>query len=293
MLDDLKKMVGAPLKAISGLAKTDAGSEQKQSAGHRVYDRVLLHPLGYPIGRYHLKHVEGVELEDVYFPSGNGQLLHGWFFHQVGARRTALVSHGIGGNITSRIDLIELILKSGANVFIYDYQGYGRSKGSASLRHIADDGKAAYAYLVGTKSVHPDDVILYGESLGTGVSCRILDEHPACAVVLQSPFVSLARRCAEILPLLQAHPILLEAAAGFDTLSTLSRLHPPLLIVHGLEDRTIPVAHAEELFKHASEPKSLLTIPGAAHTGDRRLMFSEMYLDAVRSFVQRLSHRGA
>ena len=86
--------------------------------------------------------------------------------------------------------------------------------------------------------------------------------------------------------MLQKCPVLLDATAAFDNVSILKHRHPPLLIVHGADDWTIPVSHARELFSVASGAKSLVVIDGAGHTGDRKLMLSQHYFDAVRQLMQ-------
>jgi alpha-beta hydrolase superfamily lysophospholipase len=253
-----------------------------------IFDNFVLRPIKYA-KKYTVKQVAGVKAQDCFFPSSNGRMLHGWYFHTPNAERTVLLSHGIGGNVSSRVDLIDLYVKAGTAVFIYDYQGYGRSGGNASLKNIVEDGNSAYNYLTQELAVNPDELILAGESLGTGVTCALSTRVKAAALILQSPFSSLAKRVEEVVPFFKNKPEWLQPTSGLENDLVLSHPHPPVLIVHGDKDTTVPVSHAEELYKSAIGEKQLLIIGGAGHTGDPALMQSEQYLDAVKHFVNTLT----
>jgi alpha-beta hydrolase superfamily lysophospholipase len=253
-----------------------------------IFDNFVLRPIKYA-KKYTVKQVAGVKAQDVFFPSSNGRMLHGWYFHTPNAERTILLSHGIGGNVSSRVDLIELYVKAGTSVFIYDYQGYGRSGGNASLKNIVEDGNAAYNYLTQELAVSSDTIILAGESLGTGVTCALSKRVKSAALILQSPFSSLAKRVGEVVPFFRNKPEWLEPTSGLENDEVLAHPHPPVLIVHGDKDTTVPVWHAEDLYKSAIGEKQLLVIRGAGHTGDPALMQSVQYLDAVKHFVHALT----
>jgi fermentation-respiration switch protein FrsA (DUF1100 family) len=247
----------------------------------------------YPFGHYKVKQVDGIAYEDVFFATVNGNLLHGWYFRKPGATKTVLLSHGIGGNVSSRVDLIHLFLEADTSVFIYDYQGYGRSTGTASLRNVNDDGYSAYEYLCKDRGLQPADIILAGESLGTGVTCSLSKRVQAAAMILQSPFISLAKRCAEVVPLFKSHHDWLQPTRSLSNEEALEQPHPPLLIVHGDRDSTIPVSHAIALYNTAVGPKQLLVVDGAGHTGDPALMNSQAYLDAVKRFLHQIENGGS
>lgn len=252
----------------------------------QIYDACLLRPEQYPFGGYDDNTVDGITGTDEFFNSTDGRhKLHGWFFRLPGAKRTVLISHGLGGNITTRTDVVALILESGASAFIYDYQGYGRSEGDASLTTICDDGLAAYSFLYSKMKVAPENIIVMGESLGTGVTCNLASRVPVARIILQSPFSCLLARCAEAVPLLRIYPSWFYPQSGLDNASILSHLHIPVLIVHGVDDLIIPVHHARDLFAAALQPKRLVLVPSARHSGDPALMRSPLYETAVREFI--------
>jgi uncharacterized protein len=257
------------------------------SIPNSIFDNFVLRPIRMS-KKYDVREVAGVKAKDVFFPSHNGRMLHGWYFELPGAQRTAMLSHGIGGNVSSRLDWIQLFLSSGVSVFIYDYQGYGRSAGNASFSNIVEDGNAAYTYLTEELSVAPDKLILAGESLGTGVTCALSKRVKAAALILQSPFSSLVKRVAEVVPWFKDKPSWLEPAMGLENDQVLASSKLPVLIIHGDKDTTIPVAHAHDLYQSAIGEKQLLVVRGAGHTGDPLLMSSHEYLDAVKHFLNAL-----
>lgn len=262
----------------------DAGA----SALPALFDNVILRPIKSQ-RKYTVTQVYGVKPQDVFFPTVNGRMLHGWYFELPNAKCTTLLSHGIGGNISSRVDLVELLLKAGTSVFIYDYQGYGRSSGNASLKNVVEDGNSAYNYLTDELGISPSNIVLAGESLGTGVTCALSRRVKSAALILQSPFSSLAKRVGEVVPIFKNKPNWLEPTTGLENDQVLSRPHPPVLIVHGDKDNTVPVSHAHDLYQSAIGEKQLLVINGAGHTGDPMLMHSSQYLDAVKSFLNTLT----
>lgn len=270
------------------LGATTVSATDSYALPGSLFDNVILRPIK-SAKKYDVTTVAGIQARDVFFPSANGHMLHGWYFEIPSSQRTILLSHGIGGNISSRVDLIELYLKAGTSVFIYDYQGYGRSSGNASLKNIVEDGYSAYNYLTGELAVDPNTVVLAGESLGTGVTCALSKRVKAAALVLQSPFSSLAKRVSEVVPIFRNKPKWIEPTAGLENDLVLSGPHPPVLIVHGDKDTTVPVSHAHHLYQSAIGEKQLLVITGAGHTGDPLLMNSAQYLDAVKHFLHALT----
>src|SRR5262249_49557339 len=142
------------------------------------YNAMIFYPDKYPGGQYNVHDIEGIKPEDVYFSSANSKRLHGWLFRRTGGSPTVLISHGNAGNLSDRVGLCQLMLKSGASVMVYDYQGYGRSEGSPSLQGILDDGLAAYKYLIEKEHVPASQIVLLGESLGSVVAAHVANSNP-------------------------------------------------------------------------------------------------------------------
>jgi len=110
--------------------------------------------------------------------------------------------------------------------------------------------------------VSPDDIILYGESLGTGVAIEVAAEKKVAGVILDSPFTSIVERAAQLYPWL---PVRLLLQDRYESIQRIRDVHAPLFILHGEADNIVPVEMGRELYEAANEPKEIKTLPGAGH----------------------------
>lgn len=253
-----------------------------------LYNAMLFRPYPFPEGDYQSGHINDVRYDDVYFNSLDGTKLHGWYFGQKNATYTILMSHGNTGNIAGRPNLISALLKTGANLFIYDYRGYGRSEGTPTVSGVIDDGCAAFDYLVNEKKIAASEIVLYGESLGVAITCQISSRRKAQGMILQSGFASLPRIGREHVPLMHLYPSVLFPQPLLDNISVLKSGHPPLLIVHGHKDAVVPFLHGKELFNAASGKKVLVEFPECEHS-DIPTVASEKFVTAMSDFLKGLT----
>ena len=231
----------------------------------RLYNTVLFYPDKEQEDLYKINSVAGFNIEDLSFNSPTGKELHGWLLRNPHSDKLILVNHGNAGNISHRAWLAKLLLESGSSVFLYDYQGYGRSKGSPSIAGITQDGLSAFDFAVGKLGFDPNSIILFGESLGSGVACQIAMVRPSRALILQSPFSSLRNIACEKLPWLRLYPNPLMVSPDLDNLTALKSYKQPVLIIHGKMDKLVPFYHGERLFHIAGESKKLICLETAGH----------------------------
>jgi pimeloyl-ACP methyl ester carboxylesterase len=224
--------------------------------------------------------------EIVWFNSADGTRLNGWFFESQStpAIATIIFCHGNGGNISSVGWMGQRFAKHGFNVLLFDYRGYGASDGvAADESGLYADGDAAVAYVVNNKGVRPEQIILYGHSLGTTVVADVASRGNYGAVVLESGLSSASSVAATALPWLPAWLHFL-GRNRFESARKLANVKSPILIAHGDPDRTIPTEEARRLFASANEPKKLLIVPGAGH-----VVFAaagDQYLNQVEQFMR-------
>jgi fermentation-respiration switch protein FrsA (DUF1100 family) len=245
----------------------------------------LFHPELIANGTYSQKQIAGVNIQDVYFEASDKKKLCAWYLETPGSHLTVLLSHGNGGNLVLRGDLVATLVKAGLSVLAYDYEGYGKSEGEPSVEIACDDAKCAYEYLVHEKRIPSNKIILLGESLGTGITGDLASKVKCAGVILQCPFMSLRQRAVEILPIEHLYPQFTYPANALDNVAVFSKPHAPLLIIAGAKDQVLPVHHADQLFKMAIEPKSYVRVEGAGHTGDPALLTDE-YLRALKAFIK-------
>ncbi|MBX9687801.1 MAG: alpha/beta hydrolase [Candidatus Obscuribacterales bacterium] len=228
------------------------------------YNTCIFHP--FVCGDFDLKEIASIKKEDCFFKNSDNIALHAWYFRNPKAARTVLLSHGNAGNLTHRKELIKVLLESGASVFAYDYQGFGLSKGSPSVEACIKDAIAAYDYLHRDLKVPGNQIVLYGESIGTAFSCQLAKARPElAAIILQSGFQSLPQIAHEKVALVKIYPKESFPCNKLDTLEYVKGKHPPLLIIHGEKDSTISSHNADELYKAAGGETYLVKLPDADH----------------------------
>lgn len=227
----------------------------------------------------------GLKYEDVFFNTDGGRQLHGWYVPGEDEARNAtwIWFHGNGGNIGHRVDELAIFrYHIGVNMFIFDYQGYGRSQGEPTEQGTYRDARAALEYVVARPAVDPQKIVYFGRSLGAAVAVELATEEPPAGMVLISPFSSLEEMGRLAFPHLPVGWIL---KGRYDSMSRISRIHTPLLIIHGDQDQTVPVEQGRALYLAANEPKSFRLLPIAGHN-DTYLNGGSAYWDALEGFVK-------
>ena len=229
----------------------------------------------------------GLEYEDVFLTTEDGLRLHGWYVPGE-SDVTWLWFHGNGGNIGHRID--ELVMahrRTGANIFIFDYRGYGESEGKPSEKGTYLDARAVMEYLSSRPDVDQSRIVYLGHSLGAAVAVELSLTQPPMAMVLVSPFASIGDMARVAYPLLPVH---LLVRNRYDSLAHIQRIHRPVLILHGDQDKTVPLSQGRKLFEAANQPKQWKVLPGAAHN-DTYYAGGAAYWDTLAEFLASLTDR--
>jgi len=211
----------------------------------------------------------------------DGARLVAWWAKAKTGRPTLLYFHGNAGHLAERAERIKAFQTDCFGVLMLAYRGYSGSTGSPSEAANVADAELAYDFLA-AKGLAKRDIVLFGESLGTGVAVQVAQVRPAAGLVLDSPYTSLAAAGQFHYPWL---PVLWLISDRYDTLSRIGTLHLPLLILHGEADEVVPVEMGRAVFAAANEPKKLITFPGAPHIHHSHLGS----LERVREFVDALS----
>jgi len=231
--------------------------------------------------------IDGLAYEDVWFPAADGVKLHGWLIPAPGARFTVLFFHGNAGNIShcvANIGHLHRLLR--ANVFIFDYRGYGQSEGSlSSLSEQATyrDAEGALAYLRSRQDLDQTRLVYFGRSLGAAIAVELSRQHPPAGLILETTFATLK----DIARVHYPYVPLFFLQTKYETLRKLPEIRVPVLIVHGDRDEIVPLEQAERLYAAANEPKSLYVIRGAHHN-DTYVMGGNKYFEVWGKFLQSL-----
>lgn len=209
----------------------------------------------------------GYAYDDVHFVSSGGAKLHGWFLKAKGEQvplGTVVFSHGNGGAMGYHIDMATWLADAGYQVLMYDYRGFGSSKGEISRRGVVDDVKAAFAYVRTRKDVDGSKLFSVGHSLGGAKSIVALAETPVRGlrgVVTMGAFASYREEAAALAGSTGASLVTDELSPK----DFVGRLGVPYLMVHGDKDEVVPVAQGRELLSLAKQPKMGIIILAGRH----------------------------
>lgn len=197
-----------------------------------------------------------------------------------------LFCHGNAGNISSRKSLITIFHKLGYSTFIFDYRGYGRSTGTASVDGFYKDIETVWDYLTKIRGVNEKNIILFGESIGVSVACYIAQKHNPKCLILQSGFASLCHILEDYLPSSTPRVILqfidkFIVGNDFNTLKYVRSITAPKLILHSLSDDIIPFYHSQLLYDNSLEPKEFYEIKGTHN----EFKIDKLYIEEIDEFI--------
>ncbi|MFQ5350437.1 MAG: alpha/beta hydrolase, partial [Thermoanaerobaculia bacterium] len=200
------------------------------------------------------------------FPAGAGVELHGWWIPHRRALGTVLYCHGSSGSIGHRVEVLAALQQLRTNLFAFDYRGYGRSTGQPSEAGLFQDARAAWDHLVEQLEVAPEEIILFGHSLGGAVAIDCALDRAAAGLVVESSFTQVRDMARASYP----GPVHLVARNQFRSIHKVGRLNLPKLFIHGGSDERVPPALGRHLYEAAAEPKELYLVPGAGHNDVHR-----------------------
>lgn len=251
-----------------------------------------------------------IEHEDVFYRTADGKTISAWYVpyvppppvednetqaestdeepsHDVpgsmDSKGIILFCHGNAGNISQRIDSFRIFRQLGFSTFIFDYRGYGKSEGIPTEKGTYLDADGAWDYMVKKMKIPPEEIIVFGRSLGGGIASYLAQKYHPRALIIDSSFTSVADMASRLFPGL---PLKLLLRFKYNTRKRLKNIHCPVLIIHSPDDRTIPFFHGQILYETANPPKKFLRIKG-----DHLYNFiqsKDIYIEGLRQFFDEL-----
>ena len=223
-------------------------------------------------------------VEEVSYATDDGLELSGWLVPSDSspASATIVVFPGNAGNRGGRLPLARALSERGLATLLVDYRGYGGNPGSPTETGLAADARAAVEYLRARPDIDADRIVYFGESLGAGVAVTLATTHPPAALVLRSPFTSLADVGAHHYPWL---PVAALARDRYPNIETIEQINTPVLVVAGSADRIVPPTHSRRLYDAVSGQKRFGMVDGAGHN-DLALLAGQELVDAMVAFVE-------
>lgn len=227
------------------------------------------------------------QVEEVWFEADDGARLYGWHVRAKNPVASAVYCHGNTGNLTNAGFVMPFLLESGFDVLLFDYRGFGRSDGFATLSGVVADTVAAARFHETVRPKHLPS-LLYGFSLGGAIASQAIQRYPFDGLILQSTFTCLPDIARAAFPRIPLH---LFSGTAFNTLTAAKKIDVPTLVIHGTEDETCPVWMAEAIYAACASPsKHIHLIEGGLHK-DLWLRQPDELVSRIHDFASGLPRR--
>ena len=193
--------------------------------------------------------------------------------------KTLLFFHGNAGNLFNRSYKLNRFNELDLNVLIISWRGFSGNSGQPTEINLYEDSRKAVKWL-NDKGVSSENIILYGESLGTGVAVELGQSNKFNSIILESPYTSMEKAAKIYYPYL---PIKYLLKDKYNSEKKIKKINIPILIMHGEKDHIIPFHMGKKLFETANSPKEFLAITN----DDHMLTFDDKLLSEIKKFIEK------
>lgn len=222
------------------------------------------------------------DVEAVAYTTEDGLTLEAWYLAAAGETHgTVIVFNGNAGNRAGRQPLGEELRIAGFSVLLTDYRGYGGNPGQPTEEGLAADARAAVAYVRARSDTVPDAIFYFGESLGAAVAIGLAHDDPPAALVLRSPFTSLADIAATHYPFLPSSILLRDR---YPNVELIAAIDVPIMVVAGTLDQIVPIDQSRQILEAAAGSARLLEVADADHN-DAELASGDRMIAEVVGFL--------
>ena len=247
--------------------------------GLYVFQRHLLY---FPdVARPELGHLDALGVREITLNTADGLSPLSWYLPPRDGRPVIAYFHGNGGHIGYRAGRLRKFARKGYGVLMTEYRGYGGNPGTPTEPGLIADGAAALDFL-GGEEITPNRLVIYGESLGSGVAVPLAAKREVAGLILEAPFTSVAEVAQYHYSFMPASTLVRDR---FDSLARIGDVKAPILILHGERDRIVPARFGRALFDAAPEPKELWIAQEAGHENLVRYGAFEAVLGFLRRHV--------
>jgi hypothetical protein len=240
------------------------------------YQRNLLY---HPSENNYSDHKINFNYEEIFIRTNDGYDLKGWFHEKDKIKKKTLVFfHGNAGDLNNRIYKLNELKNFDINILIVAYRGFSGNKGKPTEQGLYEDAKSTLNWLK-EHEVKEEQIIIYGESLGTSVSVEVTQHKNFAGIVLESPFTSMIDAGKFYYPYL---PVSLLLKDKYETLKKLKNINIPILVMHGKKDNIVPFQMGKKVFENAKEPK----FSYFPNDDDHMMNYNEDLLGALNNFFK-------
>ncbi len=223
-----------------------------------------------------------VSIDKVKIKTKDNIELSSWFHNKnINEYKTVLFLHGNAGSLENRIHKINHFKDIDINFLIIAWRGFSGNKGKPTEQGLYEDARSAVRWLK-TKGVKENNIIIYGESLGTGVAAEIAQNKNFAGIILESPFTSMIAAGKDKYPYL---PVRLLLKDKYESDKKIKNINIPILIMHGKVDNIVPFHMGKKMYELANEPKYSYF----SEYDDHMMEYNQKLLKTLNDFITSLN----
>ena len=242
------------------------------------YQRNLLY---HPSENNYLNDKITFNYEEIFIETGKKIKLKSWFIKKdLNKFKTILIFHGNAGNLFNRVYKLNELNKLDVNILLISWRGFSGNKGKPTEKNLYHDAEEAVKWLNNQGAISKN-IILYGESLGTGVATELGTSNAFGGIILESPFTSIANAAKIYYPYLPVSIILKDR---YDSIGKIKNINTPIFIMHGKMDNIVPQQMGLELFEKANNPKYSYF----PEDDDHMMNYNKQLLNKIKLFINKI-----
>jgi fermentation-respiration switch protein FrsA (DUF1100 family) len=242
------------------------------------YQRSLLY---HPSENNYLNDKITFNYEEIFIETKKKIKLKSWFIKKdLNKFKTILIFHGNAGNLFNRVYKLNELNKLDVNILLISWRGFSGNKGKPTEKNLYYDAEEAVKWL-NNRGVISKNIILYGESLGTGVATELGTSNAFGGIILESPFTSIANAAKIYYPYLPVNIILKDR---YDSIGKIKNITTPILIMHGKKDNIVPQKMGLELYEKANQPK----FSYFPENDDHMMEYNDNLLNSIKLFINKI-----
>ena len=242
------------------------------------YQRNLLY---HPSENNYLNDKITFNYEEIFIETDKNINLKSWFIKKdLNRFKTILIFHGNAGNLFNRVYKLNELNKLDVNILLISWRGFSGNKGKPTEKNLYHDAEEAIKWL-NNRGAISKNIILYGESLGTGVATELGTSNAFGGIILESPFTSIANAAKIYYPYLPVNIILKDR---YDSIGKIKNITTPILIMHGKKDNIVPQKMGLELYEKANQPK----FSYFPENDDHMMEYNDNLLNSIKLFINKI-----
>ena len=242
------------------------------------YQRSLLYN---PSENNYLNDKISFDYKEIFIETDKNIELKSWFIEKdLKKFKTILFFHGNAGNLFNRVYKLNELTKLYLNILIISWRGFSGNEGRPTEKTLYHDAEEAVKWLK-AQGLDNKNIILYGESLGTGVASELASKNNFGGIILESPFTSMADTAKIYYPYLPVNFLLRDR---YDSKSKVKNIKTPILIMHGKMDNIVPQKMGLELFEKANNPK----FSYFPESDDHMMEYNSQLLNKIKLFISKI-----